>query len=233
MRNGSWVQRITRDITDGLLLVDLSGMIIYINPHGKEILNDPKLTEGIRYAQFMESEVSGINDEFHQYVLDSIYDKETTHKGKIKYTSPDGKIRYFQMSSSFAISDDGKEKLGVILQFSDITNEHEIQIRYNDAVKILVAMVVIVSANNLVVALWDHLGHPFRSAIITILLEFVGVVGTLFALKYTSLTVSDFGLGKGSDIKRTLVTDGILTAAIFGLMFITKSWISTVLSPQY
>jgi len=33
MRNGSWVQRITRDITDGLLLVDLSGMIIYINPH--------------------------------------------------------------------------------------------------------------------------------------------------------------------------------------------------------
>ena len=46
------------------------------------------------------------------------------HRGEVTYTRPDGSVRYFSIETSFAGGEDGLQKTGVILQFSDITDLH-------------------------------------------------------------------------------------------------------------
>ena len=47
-------------------------------------------------------------------------------------------------------------------------------------------------------------------------------------LKYTSLTVHDLGLGKGTDLKKTIITDGFLTAVILLAMILVKLFIQRI-----
>lgn len=222
MENTPSFQRIARDISDGLLLVSLSGTVEYINVRGKQILNNPGLKEGVRYADFMLSDDSGLNDAFHEYVLNSIYDKEKTHDGTLTYRYPDGSFRYLQMKSSYAFSENGQEAYGVILQFSDVTEYHKLQQKYQDAVKILVAIIVLMALWNIAVALWSHLNRPISDAAMTFIIEVIGVIGTVFALKFTSLTIQDFGMGKGVNLRRSLLVDSILTVAVIVLLIALK-----------
>lgn len=221
-------QRITRDISDGLLLVSLSGNVEYINARGKSLLNNPGLKEGIRYVDFMASDASGLNDAFHEYVLNSIYDKEKTHDGTLTYRYPDGSFRHFQMKSSYAFSEDGRDAYGVILQFSDITEYHKLQQKYRDAVKILVAIIVVMAVWNIAVALWSYLHEPISDTAMTFIIEVIGAAGTFFALKFTSLTVQDFGLGKGVNLRRSLLVDSLLTVAAIGLLIAAKLVIRSI-----
>ena len=129
----SIISRITRDLTDAIMLIDVTGSIVYFNPKAREVLAREDIGSGMKYAQFMADDESGQNDEFHQFVLDSVYDKESTHKGTVNYTCPDGSTHVFQIDSSFAFSDDLRDKIGVILQFSDVTQENKLRIKYKDA----------------------------------------------------------------------------------------------------
>ena len=222
------VQRITRDITDGLLLVDLSGEVVYINPQGRELLGNPELKEGMKYAEFMAMDDSEKNDEFHQYVLDSVYDKKKTHVGAIKYICPDGDERYFRMTSSYLLSENGEEQFGIILQFADVTKIHNMKVKYEDAVKVLVALVAVVSVWNIIVAVWAYMEKPVAPETMTVIIEVIGVLGTLFALKFTSITVQDFGLGKGPDLKKSFLTDAGLTLILLVLMVVAKLIVQAV-----
>ena len=220
------LQRITRDISDGLILIDLTGRIGFVNPSAEKLLNNPALKKGIRYADFMEADEANGNDEFHQYVLDCVYDKQAIHTGTLAYKDPDGTVRYFRMTSSFVFSADGKEKFGLVLQFSDDTKLYKIHQKYNDAVKILVGLTAVVCLWNIIYALWFLLDEPISTSLMTVFIEIIGAIGTLFALKYTSLTIYDFGLGKGSDLKKAMLTDGLLTAGLLGLIIVAKLIIS-------
>ena len=216
------IERITRDITDGLMLVDLSGTIRYINPQGYVILNNPDIKENIKFVDLMKLDRNGQNDEFYQYLLDSVYDKQETHSGALIYRDPEGDIRYLLVKSSYAFSDDGKEKYGVILQFSDVTKAEKLRIKYNDAIKVLVAMVIVLSANNIIVKYWDFSGRPVDASYITLMIEIIGAIGTLLMLKFTSLTKHDLGLGKGTNLKETIIIDTLLTFVLFSAMVIVK-----------
>ena len=216
------LQRITRDISDGLILIDLTGRIDFINPNAEKLLNNPALKKGIRYADFMEADATSENDEFHQFVLDCVYDKQKTHSGTIEYKDPDGTIRYFRMTSSYLFSEDGKEKYGLILQFSDDTKLYKMQQKYNDAVKILIGLTAVVCLWNIIYALWFLLDEPISTSLMTVFIEIIGAVGTLFALKYTSLTLQDFGLGKGPNLKNAILTDSLITAGLLGVIIIAK-----------
>lgn len=216
------IERITRDITDGLMLVDLGGTIRYINPQGYTILNNPAVKENIKFVELMKLDKSDKNDAFYQYLLDSIYDKQETHSGALIYRDADGVDRYLQVKSSFAFSDDGKEKYGVILQFADVTTAEKLKIKYNDAIKVLVAMIVILSVNNIIVKYWEFTERPVDASYITLMIEIIGAIGTLLMLKFTSLTIHDLGLGKGTDLKKTLITDALLTFFILTAMIAVK-----------
>ena len=39
-------------------------------------------------AAFLEQDMEGANDAFHQFVLDAVYDKEHTHSGEAPYRIP-------------------------------------------------------------------------------------------------------------------------------------------------
>ena len=219
------VERITRDISDGLIMIDLSGNVVYVNPSAEELLDDPDLKEGFDVSNYLDQVGSCPNEEFYRYVLDSVRDKEVTHSGTVTYVCSDGSERYFQVKSSFVFSEDGTEQYGVILQFTDVTESRSTQIKYRDAVTVLVAMIVVLSAWCIVYSLWDYLGHPVSKSAMTVIIEALGAAGTLLLLRSTSLTVHDLGLGKGTDLKKSLINDSTTTAVILLVMIAAKHFL--------
>ena len=87
------VDRVARDLSDGLMLIDNQGTIQFINPSASRLLGNDALREGITYAEYMASDGNSANDAFHQYVLDCVYDKDARHAGAVTYTHPDGSVR--------------------------------------------------------------------------------------------------------------------------------------------
>ncbi len=214
------VSRITRDLKDAVMLMDTSGSIVYFNPRVKELLGRKDIHTGMKYALLMDGDKG--NDELHQFVLDSVYDKDRVHKGELRYKLPEGGELFLQISSSYAFSEDQREKIGVILQFSDITEEHRLRIRYFDATKILIAMLAIFVLYNFAYCIWIAAGKELLTAenMTTVFMTF-GVIGTLFGLRFTSLTVADFGLGtKG--LKKSLLSNALLTAVMIMIMLTVK-----------
>lgn len=215
------VNRIARDISDGLILIDSKGTVQYINPSAYRLLGNDALKEGIKYAEYIASDGNSANDAFHQYVLDSVYDKNASHTGSVTYTHPDGSIRYFTIVTSYAGSEDGLRKNGVILRFSDVTDLHRAKVKHDDTIKILIGTITIMALWDYLVAIWEKMGQPISSTALTVIIEVIGVLATLFALRYTSITVTDFGLGT-RNLKRNVVVDTALTAAVLGLMIMVK-----------
>ncbi len=215
------VGRITRDISDGLMLIDGKGTLQYINPSAIRILGNSSLKEGFKLAEYMASDNGAANDEFYQYILDSVYDKNTNHTGTSTYTRPDGSVRYFSIDTSYVKSDDGLQDKGVILSFSDITELQISKIKHDDTIKIMVALTAVLAIWNYVYILWKMAGEPISSTALTLIIEGVGIVGTIFALRFTSITWEDFGLGT-KNLKSAVKTDVILTLVVLIAAIILK-----------
>ena len=215
------VSRIARDISDGLILIDNKGTVLYVNPSAYRLLGNSALKEGVKYAEYMASDGNGANDAFHQYVLDSIYEKNANHTGAVTYTQQDGSVRYFRIITSYDGGDDGLQKAGVILRFSDETDLHQAKVKHDDTIKVLIGTITIMALWDYLVAIWEQAGRPISSTALTVVIEVIGVIATMFALRYTTITVTDFGLGT-KDLKRNILTDSALTAVILGLMILVK-----------
>ena len=208
------VERITRDISDGLILIDNSGTVQYLNPSASRLLGSDALKEGIKYAAYMASDGNKANDAFHQYILDSVYEKNITHAGDVTYTRPDGGVRFFRMSTSCAFSEDDRQKAGMILQFSDVTALREVKIKQEDTIKILVATITIMALWNYLFEIWEVAGKPISSTALTLIIEVIGVIAAVCAVRYTSISVAEFGLGPGN-LKSAVIYDTCLTFAVF------------------
>ena len=75
-RREIFFENIVTNISDGILAIDLDGMIFFANPSAERIMGIP--------AEFLQgSKISSLlmdnddNDEFFQCILDAIYDKKT------------------------------------------------------------------------------------------------------------------------------------------------------------
>lgn len=74
---------------------------------------------------------------------------------------------------------------------------------------------------NYVYMIWKQAGEPIPSTALTLIIEVVGVIGTAFALRFTSITWEDFGLGvKG--LKKALFFDSILTVLVLAALVLAK-----------
>ena len=215
------VDRIGRDISDGLILIDNSGMVLFENTCAANILNNPSLKEGVPYASFMAEDEGNGNDAFHQYILDSIYDKESRHSGDIAYNRPDGSVRYLRMRTSYIRDEDGLQREGILLSFSDITDYHKEKVKHDDTVIVLLGMLSMLAIWDFMVTIWEHFNVPIPSGILTIIIEIMGLVFTLFALRHTSITVADFGLGF-KNVKKPILINIAVTFAILMLMVLVK-----------
>ena len=123
--------RILRDMRDGVLALDMHGRILYLNEQGRALLGESQDLTGQRYTEaFLGREDAAANDAFHQLILDAVYDKDRTHSGEASYRTSGGEASYrtsggedrrFRLTTSFLRSEDGREKVGIVAIFSDVT----------------------------------------------------------------------------------------------------------------
>ena len=112
------IPRILRDMSDGVLVLDMQGNVLYLNQQGQALLGAERNCTGLKYtAAFWEQDTDGQNDAFHQFVLDAVYDKEHAHSGEASYTPYGREARRFRLTSSFLHSEDGTKKIGIVVLF--------------------------------------------------------------------------------------------------------------------
>lgn len=222
--------RILRDVTDGVILLDLHGTVMYVNPSGMQILALDDRVIGQKYAPTMFG--NGIaNDSFHQFLLDAVYDKVCTHHGSCDYILPDGKTLKLGMVSSFLKNEDGTESEGVVIQFSDVTELADMRRREHDATMVFVSSLGFLCFWTIITALWETLGRPLPTGTMTLIVTLLGFIVMAVLVSKTSITWKDVGL-KPHNLKRVLITDGIIAAAALLLLCVIKLFVMR-LSPGF
>ena len=83
-----FVSRVLRDVSDGVMVLNPDGTVAFLNPSGLRLLGIPEEFQNRKYAALMEASSSPDNDDFHQLILDSIYDKDRVHRKEVSYTQP-------------------------------------------------------------------------------------------------------------------------------------------------
>ncbi|MEM9222394.1 MAG: adenylate/guanylate cyclase domain-containing protein [Pseudomonadota bacterium] len=116
-------ERILDSMRDGVIAIDLNGRVITFNEAaGTILLKNPADVIGQPFAaEFMADERY---DDFNEVVLRAVYEAEVVHSTDVKlYTGKSH--RDLRVSSSFLthIGEDGaRERFGVVVVFSDITD---------------------------------------------------------------------------------------------------------------
>lgn len=218
--------RILRDVTDGVMVLDAQGAVMFINPSGKALLGIGDDAVGRKYAEVMREGMTRENDGFHQFLLDAVYDKENAHKGQVDYTRPDGAKQRISISTEFLRGEDGASREGVVIQFSDITELTRLQQRQKDASVVFVTVISCVCGWMFICVIWELLGRPISTHWMTQIVQLCGVIMFAFILKNTSFTVKDMGLGIkniGKIIRLdTLIALGGLAALILAKLVVRK-----------
>lgn len=113
-------QNIIRDMKEGILVVNMKGRIIAINPAGSKLLHVDENEKGAFYVFFSDSR----NDEFSQVILDSIYEKSMSHNAVVDYFHQDKKKKLF-VNTSYLKQDN--LEIGVIAVINDVTELMELK----------------------------------------------------------------------------------------------------------
>lgn len=224
MTNYTILSRITRDIADGLIVLDTHGTIVFANPMAGQLLGSSGLRVGEKYAALMLHEEGGRNDEFHQFLLDAVYDKRRVHGGRRSYTCPDGTVKTFDLTCSFLFGEDGTGKDGVVIQFSDVTREEHLRIQRRDTARGFIILMATLCVWIFFYAVWELLGQPIATGWMTILVEVIAIGAYLFLRRLTTIRVEDMGL-RFRGAKRAIVVDGLVTAGALALMLAVKACI--------
>ena len=79
-------QRILRDMDDSVLALDNRGRIMYMNPQCRLLLELGDDVLGRTYAEVFFDRQDNRNDDFHQFLVDAVLEKERTHTGTVSFT---------------------------------------------------------------------------------------------------------------------------------------------------
>lgn len=111
-------ESIMRDMAQGIVIIDMEGMIVYANPAAERILGHGKkelLGQSFAECSFC---FEG-NASFNQTMLDAVYGITPSYRGIIPYFT-EGKFKKLYISTSYLKNDD-EEKTGVIAAISDVS----------------------------------------------------------------------------------------------------------------
>ncbi len=209
--------RILRDVNDGVIVLDGQGTVLYVNPSGQEMLLLPEDAAGRKYAALMQEDIASRNDEFNQFLLDAIYDKQSAHRGECAYLRRDGTRLQLHMVTSFLRDDAGQKNEGVVIQFTDITELARMHQKEKDASIVFVSTLIFVCAWVLLVALWEFLDRPLPAHLLTQAVTFLGACMMVFLVRTTSITWRELGLST-KNLRKVLITDSLVAAAGLALM---------------
>lgn len=113
-------ENILDNMRDGVISVDLDGLIMTFNDAAGHILSPPDndiVNQNFSKLFFMDPR----NDEFSDIILESIYKSNITQKAIVKYYHHE-KVKYLQVSTTFLFTPPPESiKYGVVIIFSDVT----------------------------------------------------------------------------------------------------------------
>lgn len=216
------IPRILRDIDDGVLALDLRGQIIYMNSQCKRALGIEEEAVGRSYADFIvERDPAGNNDEFHQLVIDAVYQKDKTHKGIVVFTDSKGNKRFLKVTSSFLKSESADENTGVVLVISDVTETEILRQKRRQATVVFSCVVVCVSLYILLVSALEYLGLEVSTKILTQVINLMVFVVAIILYKTTDYSPSELGL-KLYRPKYTFVSSAVISVGMVGVLVLLK-----------
>ena len=127
----SFAQRVLQDMNSGVLVLSKQGKIIYSNKPARKMLelsDDDERNEDF-FASIMDItkqndiKEADYNDDFNEYIFQSVYSRDVTHNGRVKYMTPNGYKRVFVMSSSFLENNEDSEQSQIVITLCDVTKE--------------------------------------------------------------------------------------------------------------
>ena len=205
------VPRILRDMRDGVLVLDMQGNILYLNDQGRALLGTDQNCTGLKYtAAFWEQNADGRNDDFHQFVLDAVYDKEHAHSGEASYTPRGQEERRFRLTSSFLHSEDGTKKIGIVVLFSDITETARLHQQRRESSIVFAVLMICVCVYLFLWSLLRYLDAEPPGWLMNLMIEGISVIMFFIVLKTTSFSIRDIGL-RITNAKATFVPDILIT----------------------
>lgn len=219
-KDNSIGSQILRDIKDGVIVIDKEGKIIFSNPATNEILDIHFDIVGKEISEIIPIEKE-YNDDFNEIIIEATMDKEHTHHRKIKFKQYDDDIVILDIRSSYFHGDENLNKEGIIIEFSNITEEENLQRKVYDSALSFIVLLGGLSVWIFIYGLYIHFNAPFHINILTnILLLLSGAMFLIFR-KFTTLSLTDVGLGT-KNLKHNLFVGCIITAIGFIIMIFVK-----------
>lgn len=226
------IARVFRDVSDGIMVVDNHGKVLYANQSSLNILGMDETVIGSKYATavFAKDE-GGLNDQFHQFVIDAIVDKEKIHKGEIDYVTSSGQKLKLEIATSFFWDDSHTRKIGLIIQFADITEVVTLRKKRIDSTVCFVMMMSIICIWNYIYTVWNVSGRGLVPSQLTFMILVMGMGAFAIIRSVTSITPAEMGLCT-KNLKKSLIIDSVITVVGIVLMVILKA-IMLKVAPRY
>ena len=216
------IPRILRDIDDGVLALDKTGHIMYINHQCQELLNLSGEEVGKSYAEvFYDDHCTNKNEDFHQLIINAIYEKDQKHCSSIIFTDTNNKQKHLSIKSSFLKNEETNESIGIVVVISDITEAEVQKKKRNDAVVVFSCVAACICLYLLLLALLEFLKINVPTKLLTqVINAMVFIIGVIIYRK-TDFSFDELGL-KLVKPKQTFGSAIIISASIVALLVLAK-----------
>lgn len=216
MSTNQFISTVIQDTNDAILVLDRSGQILFHNNAASQLLGF-SFTDNTKYASLMAMNTCPENDEFHQSILQSVYDKESIHRASVKYVRKPGDTIYLHTVSNY-----NTEHNCVIFSFTDVTELKLQQIQQHDVSFITAAIITFLCVWIYLVIAWKFFGaeHYITSDGMTIIELVLGLITCFICFHFTSMNSNQMGLAKPPI--QIIRTDLLISASIILIMILIK-----------
>ncbi len=234
VRNDAVFARIFRDMEEAVFVIEYDGgSITYVNERCEKLLGfgcgigDGKPQ---KYVDLMSRDGDSRNDDFHQMILDSVYDIHNVHRRNVSFYK-DGKRMTLNLRTSFLRDEDGGEPIGIVAVIEDVTEISKLQRKKKNSNIVFALFVALLCLIIFMVQGVTDFNAPITKPQITIIIEVMALVFMLILMKTTHLNIKDMGFRK-DNLKPTLISCAVIVPVLFALLTGFKL-VLTRLSPGF
>lgn len=223
------ISKILESAADGVIVIGNNGKLLYINQSAKQVCGFSDDVIGMSYAAVMQAFISiEENDDFYQYVINAILNRDTAQKGDVSFVGNGGRKYRLHLTASYY---DDETVSGVIIQFSDITEIELERKRRLDSTVVFVTILSVSALWNYLYGLWDYTNRPVPIGFLPLIMYTIGLISFFILWKTTDLPLKEIGLGT-VNLRRNILVNIYITVAGLGIMVILKLIILAV-APQF
>lgn len=209
---GAYIRQIMSDMKNGVLALDKNGVVIYSNPQMNSFFEKDDLWDQTVYSLMSENDDPS-NDAFWDTIVEVVQGHVIHYQKRMTYTSPSGRKYSFHIISSYLSS----EAEGVVITVADETEYETLIRKKHDATIVLIGILLLVCMTVLVTEFHVFIDGRFPHDWIARSTEIAGFLLLAIFLKFTSLTVRDFGIFPENikrELKEAFIVTGVMVAGM-------------------